>query len=70
MRGAARPCMTTIGQLISELLTQYERKLHDHELAAVATEVTLNDMLRARQRAAKPVTSARPARVSSRLNAA
>jgi hypothetical protein len=36
---------TTLGQLVSELVAQYERKYHDHELATVATSVTLEDLL-------------------------
>jgi hypothetical protein len=36
---------TTVGDLVSELVEQYERLYHDHELAAVATSVTLDDIL-------------------------
>ena len=36
---------TTLGQLVSELVAQYERLYHDHELATVATSVTLEDLL-------------------------
>jgi hypothetical protein len=36
---------TTLGELVSELVDQYERLYHDHELAAVATSVTLDDIL-------------------------
>ena len=36
---------TTLGELVSELVEQYERLYHDHELAAVATSVTLDDIL-------------------------
>ena len=36
---------TTLGDLVSELVDQYERLYHDHELAAVATSVTLDDIL-------------------------
>ena len=52
----------TIGQLISDLYSKYERRYHDDELAAVATQVTLDDVLRARRlasRRARP-TEARP----------
>lgn len=45
--------MTTMGQLISELFSKYERKYRDEELAALATQVALDDILRARRRAAK-----------------
>lgn len=36
---------TTLGELVSELVEQYESLYHDHELAAVATSVTLDDIL-------------------------
>ncbi|HEY5945316.1 MAG TPA: hypothetical protein VIV40_07490 [Kofleriaceae bacterium] len=36
---------TTIGDLVSELVDQYEAIYDDHELAAVATSVTLDDIL-------------------------
>ena len=36
---------TTIGELVSELVEQYERLYKDHELATVATSVTLDDIL-------------------------
>lgn len=36
---------TTLGDLVSELVDQYERLYHDHELAAVATSVTIDDIL-------------------------
>jgi hypothetical protein len=36
---------TTIGDLVSELVDQYEAIYDDHELAAVAAEVTLDDIL-------------------------
>jgi hypothetical protein len=36
---------TTLGQLVSELVDAYERLYHDHELAAVATSVTLEQVL-------------------------
>ena len=36
---------TTLGQLVSELVDEYERRFHDHELATVATSVTLEEML-------------------------
>jgi len=40
--------MTTIGQLIEALFTKYERLFHDHELAAVATQRELEQILRSR----------------------
>ncbi|HUJ58359.1 MAG TPA: hypothetical protein VLX92_07700 [Kofleriaceae bacterium] len=40
--------MTTMGDLISQLFATYEREYHDDELAAVATQVTLAELLRAR----------------------
>jgi hypothetical protein len=36
---------TTLGDLVSELVDQYEALYHDHELAAVAASVTLDDIL-------------------------
>ena len=36
---------TTIGDLVSELVDQYERIYKDHELAAVATSVTIDDIM-------------------------
>jgi hypothetical protein len=36
---------TTLGQLVSELVESYERMYEDPELAAVATSVTLEEML-------------------------
>ena len=36
---------TTLGDLVSELVDQYERIYNDHELATVATSVTLDDIL-------------------------
>lgn len=37
--------MTTIGQLICELYTKYERRYRDDELAAMATQVRLEELL-------------------------
>jgi hypothetical protein len=45
--------MTTIGQLISDLYSKYERRYCDEELAAVATQVTVDELLRARRLVAK-----------------
>ena len=36
---------TTLGQLVSELVDAYERLYQDHELATVATSVTLEQVL-------------------------
>ncbi len=36
---------TTVGQLISDLYTKYERELHDDQLAAVATEIRVSELL-------------------------
>lgn len=36
---------TTVGELVSELVEQYERLYKDHELAAVATSVTIGDIM-------------------------
>ena len=40
----------TMGQLISEVYETYERRYGDTELAAVATQVTLDDVMRTRAR--------------------
>jgi hypothetical protein len=37
--------MTTIGQLVSVLFAKYEQQLHDEELAAVATQVAVDELL-------------------------
>jgi hypothetical protein len=42
--------MTTIGQLISELFTSYQQQFHDERLAAVATQVVVDELLRERDR--------------------
>lgn len=36
---------TTLGQLVSELVDAYERMYHDHELATVATSVTIEKIM-------------------------
>ena len=36
---------TTLGQLVSELVDAYEHLYHDHELATVATSVTLEQIM-------------------------
>ena len=41
--------MTTIGQLIEALYAKYERELHDHDLATVATHRALEKILRRRR---------------------
>ncbi len=40
--------MTTIGELISQLCTKYERRYQDEHLAALATQVTVDELLRSR----------------------
>jgi hypothetical protein len=45
--------MTTLGQVISVLFTKFERQLHDEQLAAVATQVALDELLRGRQKTGK-----------------
>jgi hypothetical protein len=35
----------TMGQLVSDLYAKYERELHDEELAAVATEIKVAELL-------------------------
>lgn len=46
--------MTTIGQLVSDLYTKYERRYRDHGLAAIATKNAVEEILqrRAKHRAA------------------
>jgi hypothetical protein len=40
--------MTTIGQLIEQLYSKYERQFQDQELAAAATKRDLDRILRSR----------------------
>ncbi|MEO8551512.1 MAG: hypothetical protein ABI678_16155 [Kofleriaceae bacterium] len=40
--------MTTIGGLLSKLCTTYERRYEDERLAALATQVTIDELLRSR----------------------
>ena len=40
----------TVGQLVSDLYAKYERELHDEQLAAVATEVRVTELLEAMPR--------------------
>ena len=35
----------TMGQLVSDLFAKYERELHDEQLAAVATEIKVTELL-------------------------
>jgi hypothetical protein len=37
---------TTLGDLVSELVDTYEREYDDHELATVATSVTLEELFK------------------------
>ena len=37
--------MITVGQLVSDLYAKYERELHDEQLAAVATEIKVTELL-------------------------
>jgi hypothetical protein len=61
MRHAADLDMTiTMGQLVSEVFEAYERRYGDTELAAVATEVTVDDIMR---------TARRPRRSTARRGA-
>lgn len=44
----------TMGQLVNEVFEAYERRYGDTELAAVATQVTVDDLMRtARSRRAR-----------------
>jgi hypothetical protein len=40
----------TMGQLVTALFDAYDRKLHDEQLAAVATEVRISELLDQRLR--------------------
>lgn len=42
--------MTTVGQLISTLFANFDRQFHDEQLAAVATQVALTELLSGRKR--------------------
>ncbi len=42
--------MTTIGQLISTLFANFDRQFHDEELAAVATQVSVTELMSGRKR--------------------
>jgi hypothetical protein len=46
--------MTTIGQLITTLFAKYERQFHDEKLAAIATQVAVDELLLARRRGPIP----------------
>lgn len=35
----------TMGQLVCDLYAKYERELHDEQLAAVATEIKVTELL-------------------------
>lgn len=37
---------TTLGDLVTELVDSYERQYKDHELATVATSVTIEEMFK------------------------
>ena len=51
---------TTMGQLVSDLFAHYVRELHDPELAAVATQVRIAELVDAAPREPRR----RPRRVS------
>jgi hypothetical protein len=40
----------TMGQLVAALFDAYDRKLHDEQLAAIATEVRISELLEQRSR--------------------
>lgn len=44
---------TTLGQLISELFDMYEDRYRDEELAALATQVTVTELLLPNDRGAR-----------------
>jgi hypothetical protein len=37
---------TTMGQLVSKLYDRYERRFHDEQLAALATQAMIEEILR------------------------
>jgi hypothetical protein len=45
---------TTVGKLVSDLFARYERELRDPELAAVATQVRLAELLERATRERRP----------------
>jgi hypothetical protein len=49
-----RPMTITIGQLVSDLFTRYEREFHDEGLAAVATQVRIAELVRPTVRGRRP----------------
>jgi len=59
---------TTLGQLVAALFSQYEHEYADAEVAAVATQVRLADLMRA-QRSPAPARRA-PAPTPARRRAA
>ena len=40
--------MTTLGDLVSALFAKYQRQFHDEEIAAIATRIELEELLRKR----------------------
>lgn len=48
---------TTLGHLVTTLFDQYEERYHDEKLAAVATQVTVDHLIRA----GRPLARRRPA---------
>jgi hypothetical protein len=53
---------TTVGQLVSQFFESYDREYHDEEIAAVATQVRIMDLLeRTRRVRARPAPQRRAA---------
>lgn len=50
----------TVGQLVSQFFTTYDREFHDEELAAIATQVRIMELLERTVRA-RPRRLRRPA---------
>ena len=49
-----------LGDLVSELMDRFEHRLHDHALAAIATQIALADVLaRGKRRGAGRAASRR-----------
>jgi hypothetical protein len=44
-RALASRMTTTMGELVSDVFARYEQALHDEELAAVATQVRITELL-------------------------
>ncbi len=57
--------MTTIGQLVSKLFSEYEHQFHDEKLVAIATQVVLDELLRQRAVRSRHILAARSERTAA-----